>query len=225
MERDFRNKWIAVLLVLAVLALGLAGCGTKETGEARTKTCFIYTDGLLDDLCAIEYLAGRYDSAVILLQDPDGLAGNDYGSAAVTDKDALLRAASGWFASVTEYADGVDLSGADLYLLGPLTEFAELLRNEPSLKDAHALLMAGTSEGPDGAGEEWNAAADEAAYRYVTETMTDLTQMTAPACEAAFAEGGYPFQAQFLEEYISQMEAMDENVCCYDLQAVAAACK
>ena len=121
MERDFRNKWIAVLLVLAVLALGLAGCGTKETGEARTKTCFIYTDGLLDDLCAIEYLAGRYDSAVILLQDPDGLAGNDYGSAAVTDKDALLRAASGWFASVTEYADGVDLSGADLYLLGPLT--------------------------------------------------------------------------------------------------------
>ena len=219
MNTHFRRCCAALLA--AILLIGFAGCGTKKTEEAQPRVCFIYTDGLLDDLCAIEYLAGKYDSAVILLQNPEGLEGNDYGSKAVTDKTALISTASQWFANVSEYSDAADIAGADLYLLGPLTEFAELLRANPSLGSNRALLMAGTFDGPDGAGEEWNAAADEEAYRYVVENMSALTQMTAPECEAEFSANGYPFRAQFLDEYITQMESLNENVCCYDLQAVA----
>ncbi len=219
MKKHFQ-KWIAMALI-AFISIGFAGCGTKKTDEAQTKVCFIYTDGLLDDLCAIEYLSGKYDSVVILPQNPEGLEGNDYGSKTVTDKNALIGAASKWFKNVSEYSASTDISAADLYLLGPLTEFAELLKDKPSLRSNRTLLMAGAFDGPDGAGEEWNAAADEEAYRYVIENMTALTQMTAPECEAEFSANGYPYQAEFLDEYKTQMESLNENVCCYDLQAVA----
>ncbi len=46
-------------------------------------------------------------------------------------------------------------------------------------------------------------------------------QMTRPDCEAEFEANGYPFDAVFLNEYITQMNSMDENVCCYDFQAVS----
>ena len=45
--------------------------------------------------------------------------------------------------------------------------------------------------------------------------------MTRPDCEAEFEANGYPFEAKFLDEYISRMSSMDENVCCYDFQAVS----
>ena len=41
-----------------------------EAGEKQSDPCFNYTDGLLDDLCAIKYLGGRYNKAVVLLQAP-----------------------------------------------------------------------------------------------------------------------------------------------------------
>jgi len=66
-----------------------------------------------------------------------------------------------------------------------------------------------------------NAIADVDAYRYVTENMPNLTQVTRPECENAYEKNGYPFEAEFLEEYIGSMTAMNENICCYDLQAVA----
>lgn len=213
----------------AVFLACLTSCGAEEPDEAPSDsckticktTCFIYTDGLLDDLCAAEYLSEKYDSAVILLQDPEGLSGNEYGSDQVKTKKELLETVSGWFSGVTEYSASTDLSETDIYLLAPLTEFAALLKEDPSLKSAHALMMAGDSEGPEGGGNEWNAASDPEAYRYVTENMTDLTQITAPRCEAVFLKNGYPFHAEFLDEYINHMESMGENVCCYDLQAAA----
>jgi hypothetical protein len=81
--------------------------------------------------------------------------------------------------------------------------------------------MAGDSDGPDGAGKDWNAVMDIDAYRYVTGNMTDLVQMTRPDCENEYEANGYPFEAQFLDEYTAKMKSMDENLCCYDLQAVA----
>ncbi len=224
MKKHSIQKWISVLSALMIL-LALAACGTNNNEnnneEAQKDTCFIYSDGLLDDLCAIEFLAGKYDNAVILLQNPEGLTDNDYASKTVRDKDAFFDSVSKWFANVTEYSDSADLSETDLYLLGPLTEFALILKDNPSLKSNPALLMAGQSEGPDGGGQEWNAAADLEAYRYVTENMTNLSQVTGPECEALYEAQGYPFEAQFLEEYKTQMESLNENVCCYDLQAVS----
>lgn len=225
-SREKLRKVPAVFICMAaVFMICLTSCQAGEPGEARSASCkascFIYTDGLLDDLCAAEYLSGRYDSAVILLQDPEGLSQNEYGSDKVRSKKDLLDTVSGWFPEVTEYSDSMDLSETDMYLLAPLTEFAALLKEAPSLKSGHALMMAGDQEGPEGGGNEWNAASDPEAYRFVTENMTDLTQVTAPECEAAFLKSGYPFHAEFLDEYINHMEAMDENLCCYDLQAAA----
>ena len=212
----------AVILILTlIMAVSFAGCGSAETNAAQSDTCFIYTDGLLDDLCAIEYLAERYDNAVIMLQDPGGLKDNPYASPEVTDESVFFDTVSPWFAAVTPYTDSVDIAQADFYLLAPLTEYAELLKADPSLRSKRALMMAGDSDGPDGAGEDWNAIMDIDAYRYVTENMTDLVQMTRPDCEAEFEANGYPFDAVFLNEYITQMNSMDENVCCYDFQAVS----
>jgi len=215
------NNLIKVLTLATILTALSAGCGTSKADSVLSDTCFIYTDGLLDDLCAIEYLAESYDKAVIMLQDPEGLGDNPYASPEVTDKDTFFETVSQWFDSATPYTDSEDISQTDFYLLAPLTEYAELLKSNPSFKSKRALIMAGDADGPDGAGEDWNAIQDLAAYRYVTENMTDLVQMTRPECEAEFETNAYPFEAQFLSEYISRMSSMDENVCCYDLQAVA----
>ena len=216
-----KSKLIPILFICFTLIVCSSGCGSQASNPVQSDTCFIYTDGLLDDLCALEYLSKSYDNAVILLQDPEGLADSVYASGTVTDESSLIAAASQWFDDVALYSDSEDISGADFYLLAPLTEFAGLLKEEPSLESKHALLMAGDSDGPDGAGEDWNAVKDIDAYRYVTENMTDLVQMTRPDCENAYEEDGYPFDAQYLDEYVSRTESINDSVCCYDLQAVA----
>ena len=215
---------LMLMLTCFCLLLMLTACGAQESQKpeaVQSETCFIYTDGLLDDLCAIEYLSDKYDNAIIMLHDPDGLAGNPYAAGEVTDEKSFYEAVSGWYAGVTPYSDGMDISGADFYLLGPLTDFAELLKNDRSLESHRALLMAGDSDGPDGAGKDWNAVMDIDAYMYVTGNMTDLVQMTRPDCENEYEANGYPFEAQFLDEYTAKMKSMNENLCCYDLQAVA----
>ena len=226
------NAHIGIIMkrIIAVLLFALAlpaFCPTITFGKwtdadtVQPETCFIYTDGLLDDLCAIEYLAQRYDNAVIMLQDPEGLKDNTYASPEVTGVSTFVETVSPWFKSIALYTDSVDISQTDFYLLAPLTEYAELLKANPSFKSKRALIMAGDSDGPDGAGEDWNAIQDIDAYRYVTENMTELVQMTRPDCEAEYEANGYPFEAMFLDEYTNRMSAMDENVCCYDLQAVS----
>ncbi len=213
-----------IMLTCLCLLFVQTGCSakTEETPEAaQPKTCFIYTDCLLDDLCAIEYLSDTYDNAIFMLHDSEGLAENPYASAKVTDEAVFYDAVSGWFTSVTPYSDDADISGADLYLLGPLTGFAELLKKDKSLESRRALLMAGDSDGPDGAGEDWNAIMDIDAYKYVTGNMSNLVQMTRSDCENEYEANGYPFEAKYLEEYTAKMKSMDENLCCYDLQAVA----
>ena len=214
-------KPVIILTMVIISTAFFAGCCTSKADAVQSDTCFIYTDGLLDDLCAIEYLAERYDHAVIMLQDPEGLKNNPFASPAVTDESIFFDTVSPWFSSTTRYTDSADISQTDVYLLAPLTEYVELLKVNPSFKSKRALLMAGDSVGPDGAGEEWNANQDIDAYQYLTENMTDLVQITRPDCESEFEANGYPFEALFLKEYIKQMNSMNENVCCYDLQAVS----
>ena len=209
-------KYRYPVFLLTLSAVLSAGCTF-----IHENTCFIYTDGLLDDLCAIEYLGQKYDHAVILAQNPAGIAESPYASSAVTDETALLDTVSKWFVSAELYTDNVNLAEADLYLLAPLSEFAGLLKDKPYLRSGKAMMMAGGEDGPDGAGNEWNAAADIEAYRYVTENMKKLIQMTRTECEQEYEKDGYPFEAGFLEEYTSRMNAISENICCYDLQAAA----
>ena len=51
-------KYRYPVFLLTLSAVLSAGCAA-----VHENTCFIYTDGLLDDLCAIEYLAQKYDHA------------------------------------------------------------------------------------------------------------------------------------------------------------------
>ncbi len=220
-----KKTYVSILTLTAFLSVFAAGCGQEKNGTVQAEECFIYTDGLLDDLCAIEYLGEKYDHAVIMVMDPEGIAGNQYASEKVQDESALMNEASKWFEGIEAYQDDTDLSKADLYLFAPLTDFAELLKEDPSLSNRHAVLMAGDYDGPQGAGEEWNAVKDNDAYRYVTSNMKDLIQMTRFECEAEYMTGDYPFQAEFLDEYVSKMKTINENVCCYDLQAAAFAFK
>ena len=68
-----KGYWKFIVVLFAVVFTCFCECGSQKTDTVHTETCFIYTDGLLDDLCAIEYLAGHYDHSVIMLQDPNGL--------------------------------------------------------------------------------------------------------------------------------------------------------
>ena len=61
-------KPITIPTLAIIITALFAGCGTAKTDTVQSDTCFIYTDGLLDDLCAIEYLAESYYNAVIMLQ-------------------------------------------------------------------------------------------------------------------------------------------------------------
>ena len=91
-------------------------------------------DSLLDVICAIEYLAEKYDNAVIMLQDPEGLKDNSYASPAVTGENIFFDTVSPWFSSITPYTDSADITQTDFYLLSSLTEYVELLRVNPSFK-------------------------------------------------------------------------------------------
>lgn len=212
-----RKSGISLFTIAALISVCLAGCKDTKTAD----TCFIYTDGLLDDLCAIEYLGSKYDHAVIMVEKPEEIAESQFASEKIKDENDLLGAAGEWFSDVISYSEVNDISEADLFLLAPLSGFAELLKEEPSLMSYMALLMAGDSDGPSGAGEEWNAIADIDAYRYVTENMKNLVQMNRFECENEYETNGYPFEAQYLDEYTKRMNSINENVCCYDLQAVA----
>ncbi|HCK87945.1 MAG TPA: hypothetical protein DHW39_03950 [Erysipelotrichaceae bacterium] len=87
-------KYRYPVFLLTLCTVLSAGCSA-----VHENTCFIYTDRLLDDLCAIEYLAQKYDHAVIMPQNPEGIAESPYASSAVTDEAALLDTASEWFVS------------------------------------------------------------------------------------------------------------------------------
>ena len=67
----------------------------------------------------------------------------------------------------------------------------------------------------------WNGVAFTILYQAAGATASGLVQMTRPECEAEYETNAYPFKATFLGEYISRMSSMNENVCCYDLQAVS----
>ena len=220
-----KKAWKPVItLTLAIISAAFfAGCCPSKADTVQSDTCFIYTDGLLDDLCAIEYLAKRYDNAVIMLQDPEGLKNNPYASHAVTGESIFFETVlAPWFSSTTRYTDSVDISQTDFYLLAPLTEYVELLKSQSVVQIKKSadpwpvtqlVRMVPVKNGTQ--------LRDINAYRYLTENMTDLVQITRPACESEFEANGYPFEALFLKEYINKMNSMDENVCCYDLQAVS----
>ena len=71
-----RKSGISLFTIAALISVCLAGCKDTKTAD----TCFIYTDGLPDDLCAIEYLGSKYDHAVIMVEKPEEIAESQFAS-------------------------------------------------------------------------------------------------------------------------------------------------
>lgn len=193
----------------------------------KKKECFIYSDAFLDDICAAEMLAGYYESARVFVTLEDEIKGSDYCSDSVTDGKEFISLMNGLFSGGAKpYAAGEPLpADCDIYLLAPLTDFAELLKQAPSLADNYCVMMAGINAGAGGALNEWNASRDPDAYDFVVTQMKNLRQVTRNECLELYEKNGYPFECRFMPEYIGKMNAIGENLTCFDLQAVAAGIK
>ena len=189
----------------------------------KKKNCFIYTDLFLDDLCAVEYLSLHYENAVYFVTLENEIKGSAYASCIVQSAADFEKTAKGFFSgTVTDFCStGTVAPDADVFLLAPLTDFVKIIKQCPSVIGNKALMMGGIRPGPDGAENEWNASADVSAYRYTLEHMKNLRQVTRNECLRLYAENGYPFNCSFLPEYIKKMNAIGENVTCFDLQAVS----
>lgn len=195
----------------------------KVDGVSGSK-CVIYTDLLLDDLCAIEWLAKKYDKVCILPCCLNSWTGSEYG----TDEnfDSVCEKIRSWGDVVIirdDYEPLKEFEESDLYLLAPLVEFVNLVENEEFkfLLNLPAVMMAGEEIGEDGAGSEYNAMQDEDAYKFVIKNIKTLCQTTDKMCKKMFKEKEYPFEAEYLEEYIEKIGKIEgEEVYCPDLQAV-----
>ena len=189
----------------------------------KKERCFIYTDLFLDDLCAVQFLGTVYENATVFVTLGDKIAGSDYASDRVQSEKDFFEVCSRFFTGETKpFCEGERVPrNADIILLAPLTDFEKLLQNQPEIAEQNALMMGGIFAGADGALNEWNASADENAYRYTVKTLKNLRQVTRNECLALFAENGYPFDAEFLPEYIEKMKKIGENLTCFDLQAVS----
>lgn len=197
----------------------------EETNQVtESSKCIVYTDLLLDDLCAIQWLAKMYDKVCILPCCLNSWEGSEYG----TDEsfNSVCEKIRSWGDVVIlgpDYDPIKEFEESNLYLLAPLTEFVKLVENEEFkfLMNLPTVMMAGEEIGEDGVGSEYNAIQDEDAYKFVIKNVKTLCQVTDKMCKKMFKEKEYPFESEYLEEYIEKIgEIEGEEVYCPDLQAV-----
>lgn len=198
----------------------------EETNQvSENSKCIVYTDLLLDDLCAIQWLAKMYDNVCILPCCLNSWSNSKYG----TDdsfNDMCEKIKSWGDVEIVGPANNCikEFEDSDLYLLAPLTEFVELVEDEEELEfllNFPTVMMAGEELGEDGVGNEYNAVKDEYAYKFIIKNIKTLCQVTDKMCKKLFKDRGYPFESEYLEEYIEKIgEIEGEEVYCPDLQAV-----
>lgn len=193
----------------------------------KKDVCFIYTDAFLDDICATEMLADKYERAIVFVTLEGEIRGSAYCSDRVTDGSEFLSLMSELFdKGATAYRIGDSLpEDADLYLLAPLTDFAEIICRNTEIEDNFCVMMAGINPGVGGALNEWNASRDSLSYDFVVSQMHRLRQVTRNECLELYEKNGYPFECRFMDEYIEKMKNIGENLTCFDLQAVYAGLK
>lgn len=190
----------------------------------KKEICFIYTDAFLDDICATEMLAANYKKAIVFVTLENEIKGSAYCSDIVTNGREFLALMNELFeGGATDYTVDDSLpADCDIYSLAPLTDFAEIIRKNPDIKDNYCVMMAGINPGVGGALNEWNASRDASAYDFTVTQMNNLRQVTRNECLEMYAKNGYPFECRFMDEYIVKMNKIGENLTCFDLQAVSA---
>ena len=180
--------------------------------------CLVYSDLLLDDLCALEFLATKFDSITVVAINAQELTESDYASTMVATLNEAEIHLQFWFNSVRVIDGNEDYNLEEEYdlvlSLAQATRVVDDLERYDWLKD----LPFGAMIGPD---EEWNAARDLEAYHKLVEMGTHAVIVQAGWCEQQYEEAGYPIETTFQHEYISKMNSLGDSVCCYDLQAVS----
>ena len=189
------------------------------------EACLVYSDLLLDDLCAIQKLSSYFKDMYLVPCDiQDDYAENDYSPAnrSVPEVIELIR---GWFrkVSVAENING-KLDGVEhVFILARATEVVADIRKNDWMKELQFCFMGGSYPGleaennPDNL--EWNHSRDRKAYTALfREFDLDITQFTFKDCEELADMNDT--KMQFYQEYVETMERLGDSTCCPDLSAV-----
>lgn len=189
----------------------------------KSSKCIIYTDLILDNLYAIQWLTKMYNKIYILHCNLNNWRGSEYKmNYSLNSVWEKIRSWGDVVIIGQDYEPIKELEESDLYLLAPLTEFVKLVENEEFkfFMNLPTVMLAGEEIGEDGAGSEYNAMQDEDAYKFVIKNVKTLCQVTKKMCKRMFKEKNYPFKAEYLEEYIEKIGKIDgEEVYCNALQA------
>lgn len=182
--------------------------------------CVVYTDLLLDDLCAIQLLSYRYRKVCIIAVNHNDLPTSDYAYDGCNIFTVISKLKE-WFDDVVVRIDALSCSNvtvanneADCYSLANATAIVKDL--EAGFKYKSITAMIGSSE------EEWNASQDVEAYHKLL--TYGIKQVSFEDCEKLYAEKGYhgfDKYIEYLPTYISKMNAINDSICCFDFQAVA----
>lgn len=197
----------------------------------------VYTDLLLDDMCALDYLARKYKydrHFDIVIVNSESIAGNKYASDKIRDRSDAKNLARVIVPSSHAYVDtGWDASRMSgpyerVYCMCPFTQLNKDFDFVVG-KNTQVYLMGGVKDygySHECVGEgEWNAEQDLDAFYSVMHRLHDenykYVLCTAPELKQfyeCFEYSGY--ESKYLTNYVSRMQEMGEDIYCPDLQFV-----
>ena len=187
------------------------------------KTCVIYTDGLLDDLCAIEYLSRFYTKAVVLLTNGNDLPTSDYAPDNYNTEE-FGKDVRGWFREVV-LTEESGISGLGLTFEEKPDAFlfcnATAICNDDLSRFAKLTVMGSYDGIVNRLNDEWNSSQDMEAFKKIlAQNVIPMVVMSKQDCEA------YPnvelfkyLDLKYYNEYYIKMTALNDSTCCYDLVA------
>ena len=188
--------------------------------------CVVYSDLLLDDLCALEALSRKYKKLCLVTVNEEYLPEAEYGSSKARTLIAVEAILNRWFEKViivTDTLSGSDISvdRAHCYLLANASKIVKDLKGN-NILFGKITAMIGSDHESRRDDEEWNAAQDIDAYVELC-SYGSIHKVTFTDCirlynDYKYWDGNY----EFLEEYIRTMKQMNEDIACFDLQAVMA---
>lgn len=195
----------------------------KPAMTLDANTCVVYSDLLLDDLCALEELGHRYDNLYLIAVNLIDLHKSPYSSDRVHTMYEAYTYVKKWFKDVVVTSKTVEYNGdnadaADCYLLCKATKIVSDL--ESGVKFAKITAMIGSDTRGRFNDEEWNASQDIVSYQKLLKNY-EVNQLTHNDCIKLYELRGYGGRRyEFLQEYVSKMTAINEDICCFDLQVV-----
>ena len=211
-----------------------SGCQARHLGYAsyQVEECpsmvlnkdwvVVYSDLLLDDLCALEELGRRYKNIYLIAVMFNDLPSSPYASKRVRCLADIEEYLNKWFgkaviATSPLVKNGHTVNGADCFLLCNATHIAVDL--EAGIVFNNIVGMIGNDSTFRDDDDEWNASQDIKSYQILRSYI--MTQVTKGKCEELYDKNCYyGGDYEFLAEYVEKMTRIKDSAACYDLQAV-----